>query len=52
LLVSKLMKHYYPIEEGFDGRWRLARMKHEKESLLSSLMASAFEHEKGGDEDG
>jgi hypothetical protein len=43
------MKHYHPIEEGFDGRWRLARMKHEKESLLTSLIASAFDHQKGGD---
>jgi hypothetical protein len=51
LLVSRLIEHYYPIEEGFDGRWRLARMKHEKESLLSLLIASAFEHQKGGDPD-
>jgi hypothetical protein len=49
LLVSKLIEHYSPIKENFNDRGRLARIKHEKESLLSSLMASAFEHEKGGD---
>ena len=51
LLVSKLIEHYSPIKEGFKERWRLARMKREKESLLTSLMASAFDHENGGDED-
>jgi len=49
LLVSKLIEHYSPIIEGFDGLGRLARMKHEKEFLLTSLIASAFEPEKGGD---
>jgi len=48
LLVSRLIEHYSPIKEGFNGRWRLAQMKHEKESLLTSLIASAFDHEKGG----
>jgi hypothetical protein len=52
LLVSRLIEHYSPIEEDLNNRERLARMKREKESLLTSLMASAFEHEEGGDEDG
>jgi len=52
LLVSKLMKHYSPIKEDLNNRERLARMKHEKESLLTSLMASAFDHEEGGDPNG
>jgi len=52
LLVSRLLKHYSPIEEDFNDRWRLARMKHEKGSLLTSLMASAFDLEEGGEEDG
>jgi hypothetical protein len=52
LLVSRLIEHYSPIEEDFNNRERLARMKHEKESLLTSLIASAFDHEEGGDEDG
>jgi hypothetical protein len=46
LLVSRLIVHYSPVEEGYNGRWRLARMKHEKESLLTSLIASAFDNEK------
>jgi len=49
LLVSRLIEHYYPIKEGFKGRWSLARMKNEKEFLLTSLIASAFDNEKGGD---
>jgi hypothetical protein len=49
LLVSRLIEHYSPINEGINGRWRLARMKHEKESLLTSLVASAFDYEKVGD---
>ena len=49
LLVSRLIEHYSPIKEGSKERWPLAQMKHEKESLLTSLIASAFEHEKGGD---
>jgi hypothetical protein len=49
LLVSRLIEHYSPIKEGFNDRWRLARMKHEKEFLLTSLIASAFDDEKGGD---
>jgi hypothetical protein len=49
LLVSRLIERYSPITEGFNGRWGLARMKHEKESLLSSLIASAFDHKEGGD---
>lgn len=49
LLVSKLIEHYYPTTESFNNRGRLARMKHEKQSLLTSLVASAFDHEKGGD---
>ena len=48
-LVSRLIEHYYPIKEGFKGRWSLARMKNEKEFLLTSLIASAFDNEKGGD---
>jgi hypothetical protein len=51
LLVSRLIERYSPIKEGFNGRWGLARMKHEKESLLTSLIASAFDHEEGGDPD-
>ena len=47
--MSKLMKHYSPIKEDFNDGGRLARMKHEKESLLSLLIASAFEHENRGD---
>ena len=43
------MKHYSPIKEGFNGRGGLAQMKHEKESLLTSLMASAFDLKEGGD---
>jgi hypothetical protein len=49
LLVSRLIEHYSPINEGINGRWRLARMKHEKESLLTSLIASAFDYEKVGE---
>jgi hypothetical protein len=49
LLVSRLIEHYSPIEEGFNGRERLARMKHEKEFLLTSLIASAFDSEKEDD---
>ena len=49
LLISRFIEHYSAIKEGFNGRWALAQMKHEKESLLTSLIASAFEHEKGGD---
>ena len=49
--MSRLIEHYFPIKAGFKERWRLAQMKHEKESLLTSLIASAFDHEKGGDED-
>ena len=52
LLVSKLIEHYSPIEEDLNNRERLARMKREKESLLTSLMASAFDHEEGGDPNG
>jgi hypothetical protein len=52
LLVSKLIEHYSPIKEGFKERWRLAWMRREKEALLTSLIASAFDHQKGGDEDG
>ena len=51
LLVSRLIERYSPIKEGFDGGWGLAWMKHEKESLLSSLIASALDHQKGGDPD-
>ena len=51
LLVSRLIEHYFPIKADFKERWRLAQMKHEKESLLTSLIASAFDHQKGGDED-
>ena len=51
LLVSRLIERYSPITEGFSGLRSLARMKHEKESLLSSLMASAFDHKEGGDPD-
>ena len=51
LLVSKLIEHYSPIKEDLNNRGGLARMKHEKEALLSSLIASAFDHQKGGDED-
>ena len=49
LLVSRLIEHYYPIKEGSNDRLRLARMKREKEFLLTSLIASAFDNEKGGD---
>ena len=49
LLVSRLIEHYSPIKEGVFDRWRLARLKHEKEFLLTSLIASAFDNEKGGD---
>jgi hypothetical protein len=49
LLVSRLIEHYSPIKKGFNGRWSLARMKHEKEFLLISLIDSAFDNEKGGD---
>jgi hypothetical protein len=48
LLISRLIEHYSPIKEGFYGLGRLARMKHEKEALLTSLIASAFDHEEGG----
>jgi len=48
-LVSMLIEHYYPIEEGSNDHGRLARMKHEKEFLLTSLIASAFDNEKRGD---
>jgi hypothetical protein len=47
--VSRLIEHYSPIKEGFNGLGRLAQMKREKESLLTSLIASAFDNEKGGD---
>src|SRR5919112_3687490 len=42
LLVSRLIEHYSPIKEGSKERWPLAQMKHEKESLLTSLIASSF----------
>jgi len=55
LLVSSLIEHYHPIKESSDerrrlaDRGRLARMKREKEFLLTSLIASAFDNEDGGD---
>jgi hypothetical protein len=47
LLVSRLIERYSPITEGFNVRGRLARMKREKGSLLTSLVAPAFDHQKG-----